>query len=201
VILPAQQRGLFRELIDVHAHAAVGRLPRVPGADHRLAGHRDLVAGQFAEDQLAVVDVCTAPEGVFSANLPTTASGVFPSATLLEVSERLDIEHGDDVREEERVEPDGFVQAERLERRFVEDRDWPHAVILPPDTERTGEAREPLRLSVHRGDATGLAAARPPPLRQELLRSPRNENAAVAGKTCKQALFLCLPRAARNLQW
>jgi len=43
---------------------------------------------------------------------------------LLQIREGLYIEKGGDVREEEVVQPNGFVEAERLKCGLVEDEDW-----------------------------------------------------------------------------
>ena len=76
---------------------------------------------------------------------------------LLEVCERLDVKERNDVRVEERLEPHGFVHAQPLKRRLVEDRDRPHSPILPRDAEvppnpSTGNAPTRNRHTTARSD-------------------------------------------------
>ena len=49
---------------------------------------------------------------------------------FFKVSQRLNIEERADDRQEEVPEPDGFVQAQRLQKGFVEQRDGSHRTII-----------------------------------------------------------------------
>lgn len=128
--LPAPQGGLLRELADVEADLAVCGSPHVASADHRPACHVDPPAGELREEHLAVVEVRIGVAGrLLGQARDDRLRRLALPRLLLQVAEDLHVEHGHDVGVEKRLQPYGLVDAQRLQRRLVED----HARSHQPD--------------------------------------------------------------------